>query len=555
VAGRKRERRIRVLLSVLSGAMLGFSFPPSPLGVLACFGLVPLLIVLADLDAIGRQLRYGYVAMLVFHVITLNWTGGYAHMNDPYMMIAGAATMIVHPLFYFLPLGAYGFIRRNLGDTVGVIALPFLWVAYEYTHALSEWSFPWITIGNSQSYDLAGIQFISTTGVYGLSLWILLVNVLVFVLYSVLARKTWKPGDARSVGLTVVILVIYFLPKLHGTAVLSDAPSAADGLEPGQPTITVGIIQSNVDPWEKWNQTGFRVAEMYFSMTASLLGDTTKRRPDLVLWPETAMPYYFLNEADTTFLHFMKTEVDRLGVPVLTGFPQREFYEDSTRAPRGAKRDRLSRRRYDAFNAAALLQPGVDGIPWYGKMKMVPLAERIPYAEAFYFFDFLRWDIGVGGWTIGRDSVIFEERRTGARFNTLICYESVYPDLVAAFVRKGAEFITLITIDSWWGRMSGAFQHQRFSIFRAIENRRWIARCAVGGISCCIDPFGRVYDPTELFTQTILARTIGRSKDMSFYTEHGDWLAGGCLFAAGMFVAAAVGQKFKNKKRQQSWNS
>ncbi|MBM2846914.1 MAG: Apolipoprotein N-acyltransferase, partial [Bacteroidetes bacterium] len=196
-----------------------------------------------------------------------------------------------------------------------------------------------------------------------------------------------------------------------------------------------------------------------------------------------------------------------------------------------------------------------ERIPWYGKMKMVPLAERVPYADAFYFFDFLRWNVGIGGWQIGRDSIIFQEKKTGARFNALICYESVYPDLVAAFVKRGAEFISLITIDSWWDRMSGAFQHQQFSIFRAIENRRWIARCAVGGISCYIDPYGRVYDRTELFTKTVLSRTIGRSSELTFYTEHGDWFAVGCLFISGMFVAAAIGQKFKRRKRLRSWTS
>jgi apolipoprotein N-acyltransferase len=188
-------------------------------------------------------------------------------------------------------------------------------------------------------------------------------------------------------------------------------------------------------------------------------------------------------------------------------------------------------------------------------MKMVPIAERVPYADAFYFFDFLRWGVGIGGWQIGRDSVIFTERKTGTRFNTLICYESVYPDLVAAFVRKGAEFIALITIDSWWAKMSGAYQHQRFSILRAVENRRWIARCAVGGISCYVDPYGRVYDATELFTQAALSRTIGRSGEMTFYTQHGDWLGSACAFVGMLFLTGALGQKFIRRKREQSWNS
>src|SRR5438093_5839388 len=140
--------------------MLGLSFPPFPFGILACFGLVPWLIVLADISEVGRSLRYSYLMFVVFHIIALNWTGGYAHMHDPYMMIAGAVTMIAHPLFYFFPVAGYMLARKYLSDRAALVALPFLWVGYEYSHSLSEWSFPWITIGNSQSYNLAGIQFI-----------------------------------------------------------------------------------------------------------------------------------------------------------------------------------------------------------------------------------------------------------------------------------------------------------------------------------------------------------------------------------------------------------
>lgn len=170
--------------------MLGASFPPSQFGIMACFGLIPLLIVLSDVERYREVLKYGYAAMLVFHVITLNWTGGYAHAKDPYMMLAGGMTMFLHPAFYFLPLCAYHFIRRHLGSGAALFAFPFLWVGYEYSHSLSEWSFPWLTIGNSQSYDLTRIQFIELTGIWGLSFWILLINVTGFLLYRSLAART-----------------------------------------------------------------------------------------------------------------------------------------------------------------------------------------------------------------------------------------------------------------------------------------------------------------------------------------------------------------------------
>jgi len=549
-------RRVRLLLCVLSGAMLGFSFPPSALGILACFGLVPLLIVLADIDEISRALRYSYIAFFVFHLITLNWTGGFSHGNDPYMMIAGSITILAHPFFYFIPVAAYVFVRRKLGDRAALIALPFLWVAYEYSHSLTEWSFPWLTLGNSQTYDLARIQFISTTGVYGLSVWILLTNVLGFLLYSHVARARGSLRSPQVVGLVGLLATVYLVPLAYGLVVLSGADAAREHApEREEPSITVGIVQSNVDPWDKWSLTGFDVLRLYLRMTGSLIQDASPKKPDLVLWPETAVPYLILTDQNQFFLSDLRSRLDSIGVPVLTGLPHAVYYRNSAEAPPSAKTLQRTGERYDAFNAAALIEPGNPRIAWYGKMKMVPFAERVPYADMFYAFDFLRWGVGIGGWQIGKDTTIFTERKTGARFATVICYESVYPDLVAAFVRKGAEFISIITIDSWWGRMSGAFQHHQFAILRSVENRRWIARCAVGGISCFIDPYGRTYDNTELFTQATLARTIGRRTELSFYSEHGDWLGLSCVWLGCAFLAAALGQSFLNKKREQAWQT
>ncbi len=552
---RGRQFRFRAALCVLSGLLLGVSFPPSTLGILACFGLVPLLIVLADIDEIGLGLRYSYLAFLVFHIITLNWTGGYAHGRDVYMMIAGAVTMVVHPLFYFIPMFLYLLTKKVLGEKAALVVLPFAWVGYEYSHTLSEWSFPWLTIGNSQSFELARMQFISVTGVLGLSFWVIVLNFLAFLFYSALARREGRGIPRAAVVSLTAFVILYYIPALHGWRILSEAPRAPNGLTQGEKTITVGMIQANVDPWEKWTENGYVTLERYLDMTAALADTAREGHPDLVLWPETAMPYDLHSELNRPLLLRVRERLSKENVSVLTGTPYFVFYKDSSSAPRSAKRRKLTGERYDAFNAAILIQPDEEDVPWYGKMKMVPIAERVPYADLFAFVDFLRWGVGIGGWQIGPKQTIFTEQRTGARFCTLICYESVYPGFVASFVRAGAEFISIITIDSWWDHMSGAYQHERFAIFRAVENRRWLARCAVGGISCYIDPYGRVYDETELFTTRSLDRTIGRSTDLTYYSEHGDLLGQVCLWISGLFLAAVVGQRFKNKLRAQQWQN
>lgn len=537
-------------LAVLSGTLLGFSFPPFRLGLLACVGLVPLLVALARRERLVSSLRLVYVAMLVFHVITLNWTGGYAHGNDPYMMIAGAVTMLVHPFFYFIPLGLYHAARKRLGGAAALAALPFLWVGYEYSHSLSEWSFPWLTIGNSQSYDIARIQFISVTGIWGLSCWVIVLNVLTYLLYCELAGRRWT----RRAGMLAVIMVITALfPTAEGLYVLGRAPAPGTPA-PGTP-VTVGIVQSNVDPWEKWGRQGRDLLDLYTGLTRRLVADTTVPRPAIVLWPETAITGYPLLPMSRPLLEGLHGAADSMHVAILTGITHAVFYNDAARAPASARTSRVGGEKYDAFNAAAFIQPDVDSVAWYGKMKMVPIAERVPYADMFAFLDFLRWGVGIGGWQIGPAQTVFRDSAAGVAFSSLICYESTYPGFVASFVRKGASFLALITIDSWWGKMSGAYQHRQFAVFRAVENRRWIARCAVGGISCYIDPYGRSYDDTDLFTERTLSRTIGASGEMTFYTLHGDWLGQCALLGACMCAAAIAGRTFINRTRRQLWQT
>jgi apolipoprotein N-acyltransferase len=516
--------------------------------------------------------------MFVFHLITLNWTGGYVHGNDPYMMIAGALTIILHPLFYCLPLGLFHFVRKKLGESAGLLALPFLWVGYEYSHSLSEWSFPWLTIGNSQSYDLARIQFISFTGIWGLSFWIIVINVAAYKLYRTLACRPEDLLPRRAIGIAAVLTMLYLLPSVVGTYVLSTAPPAGNAPGPGPGTgpgtgqgtgqetgpvigpvtgmgITVGIIQSNVDPWEKWTRRGSDLASLYLGLTRRLIEEHPAHAPQIVLWPETAVTGFPLLPGSRPILDRLKAGVDSMHVSVLTGIDHAEIYRDPSKAPPSARLSPMTGQRYDTFNAAAFIEPGAGEIPWYGKMKMVPIAERIPYADMFAFLDFMRWGVGIGGWQIGPDTTVFTDRATGAKFSAIICYESTYPGFVASFVRKGASFIALITIDSWWGKMSGAYQHKQIAVFRAVENRRWIARCAVGGISCFIDPYGRSNDDTELFTQRVLSRTIGTDDRLTFYTRHGDWLGEAALLAAFMFAAAAAGQSFTDRRYRESWQN
>ena len=135
-----------------------------------------------------------------------------------------------------------------------------------------------------------------------------------------------------------------------------------------------------------------------------------------------------------------------------------------------------------------------------------------------------------------------------ARFSTMICYESIFPGFVARFVRDGAQFLTVITNDSWWGNTSGPYQHIAIEAFRAVENRRWLVQCSNGGISCCIDPTGEVRYATDMFIQTSFIAAVVPGTVLTFYSRYGEWFAGMCLWIAGLTLAGATLRDFYNKR-------
>lgn len=531
----------RFVLALASGILLGAAFPPSPFHALAYVGLIPLLVLLEAIEGWWRALRYSYLSFLVLHILTLYWTGGFVVGKDIWMMMAGSALLIVHPLFYVLVMALYLLIRRRMGLLQGLAALPFLWIAYEYSHALGEFSFPWITLGNSQAYDIPRIQVAEFTSVYGISFFILLFNIVGFVLVSKIASGRWTFRSSGARFCIAALTVIYLAPWVYGRI----AMGRGEGTH-GVRQVNVGVVQPNIDPWEKWSTSTYnrwasydRQLEQLIQATKSLAND----RPDLVVWPETAIPFRILLPQMEAHLRWLRTNLDSLQIPLLTGLPSTVFY-DSAHVPITATRDDKWKIYYDDFNSATLFLPGSPTGAIYRKIVLVPFAERIPYAETFRFLiEPLKWNVGIGMWGIGKDTLVFSlPLRDGSStlLSCMICYESVYPNYVREFVRRGAEFLVIITNDSWWGNTPGAYQHASYASFRAIENRRWIVRVANGGISGFVDPTGVIHDETKLYTESTLRGDVQPRRDQTFYARHGDIFALFCSGVAGLFVIFAL---------------
>lgn len=530
-----RMTRKKVALAFSSGLLLGLAFPPSTFGLLACVGLVPFLFLLDRLDRYSEVGRYGYLTFLIFNLVTLYWIGGYTHGNDKFLMLGGAAVVLVHPFFFLVPTLAYVFIRKSLGDIFALVSLPFLWVGFEWIHSLGELAFPWLTLGNTQTYALDRIQFITFTGVYGITFWIVALNALIYFLVRKVIKQEWRLTSRNSILLAVTVVIIAVLPTIHGNIVLRSALSKAD-----TSSVRVGILQPNIDPWKKWETGPEDQLRHYLRLSEVFVGQNV----DMIIWPETAISFRILSGRYIGLYDQLKETIDSLGISLLTGFADIVFYEGKD-APVSSKVIPGTNIHYDDFNAIMFIEPQSDRIQKYAKMKLVPFAERVPYAEKLGFLvEAVKWNVGISGWGIGKDTTVFEMTRgySSTKFSAMVCYESIYPDLVARFVKRGAEFLIVITNDSWYGNTSGPYQHAQYAILRAIENRRSIARCANGGISSLIDPYGRVYEKRGMFTQAFIVGDVRLSKEETFYSKHGDVFAKGCTVVglAGVVLAVAI---------------
>lgn len=473
---------------------------------------------------------------------------GFGKNADSFLILAGLFVLLVYPLFFVIPVLVFYFIRKNsihCESKLYLFLFPVVWTAFEYLLSLGQISFPWLFAGNSQSYNLEKIQFAEYTGVFGISFWICTISVLLFIIFKKLTDNITELKSLRTISLIILLIFTYLAPDIY--SYFSKA-----GLNYSQNKfgneISVGIVQPNIDPWIKWGGKQSELIDSYVNDVRNIYD--SDKNIDLIILPETALPYYFRENIFHQNYLKLKKLCDSINVPLLIGTPDLDFYEDESTAPPDAKIMSLSKKKYDTYNSAFLFEPGMekDEFQKHYKIKLVIGSERMPYQELFPFSKSLvEWGVGLSSWQIGRDTNIFT-LKDGSKFNTAICYESVYPGFFAGFVRKGAEFSVIITNDGWWGKLAGTYQHNRFAVFRAVENRRWIARCANTGISCFIDAYGNYYDETNIDERKNIRMNIGKNSELSFYTEHGDIFSIICSVVSLIFFITAFIKKITTSR-------
>jgi apolipoprotein N-acyltransferase len=507
----KKQRRKDWILLLMGGLILGISFTPFPFPftLLIFVGLVPYFVVINRRTTLASISRATFIFAFIFSLITIYWVGSWSSEADPYLMMAGVALLIAYPCVMLIPSTLYYLAKKVFPKLDAFWLFPIFWVTFEYLLTLTDLRFPWVLLGHGLAKFNLFIQGADILGTNGLSLVVAYINVLLFK--SIGAKQTENNLNLKPALIAIVIflsLMIYGIYKVS-TFKISDSK------------IKVGIVQPNLNPWDKWSTGNLgQLTKEYLDLSKKCVDEGAK----LILWPETALPVYVFggnyNIVEDSIFNFL----NRNKVSLLTGMPDIIYFFDQNKIPEYAKYAKQGDYYFATYNAVLGLNAGSREIQRYGKMKLVPLGEKVPFADQITFLaDIFKWGVGIGEWNIGKDTTVFKiyiDNVDTIKVGGLVCYESVDPVFVTAFVKKGAELITVVTNDSWYGKSSGPYQHKDFAMLRAVENRRSVVRCANGGISCIINAQGEILSETELFTKTTLVGDVPLQNEITFYSAN-----------------------------------
>ncbi len=528
-----------LILAALSGMLLGAAFPPSPFGWIAFVAYVPLLVALDQMAETSRRravVGHLYLAFFLYHGITNWWVLSWQEQTDPYLMASGAALWLGHPFFLSLPFYALASIRRRLGQRAFLWSTPAAVAGFEWLHGQTDASYPWLTTG----YDLLSTPFVQVAdwvGVYGLSYLIVVVNTLIVAWY--LARSTEQPSKIPLFAAVGMLAVWLGVSVAHYDAVRSRS---------AERTLSVSLVQPNENPWDKWTDPRKQVGTHVAMVDAAI---TKGARPDLVVWSETAIPFTIREAPYQPEMRRLRQWVDTSGFTLLTGYADRLIYEPGE-APPSARRSALDPElRYDHFNAAMTIEPrhGVTSV--HRKSMLTPFAERLPFADQLTFaMSWIEWGVGISAWGKGRTrnpQPVMVDGDTAARVGTIICIESIYPEVARDMVNNGADLLCVITNDAWYNGTWGPEQHYQIARMRAIEQRRDLIRCAMSGETGIIRSDGESSVRIPAMTQEVCTGTTLTSRHRTPYAVIGDVVP-----PAGLFVTILilVGARFPSVVRK-----
>ncbi|MFQ5560990.1 MAG: apolipoprotein N-acyltransferase, partial [Nitrospinota bacterium] len=489
---------------------------------LAWVALIPLFFSIEKSSG-KASLKYGFTTGFGFFLGLIYWVINTMKDYGGLPVSVSIVLLLVLSSYLGLYFGIFSLLLSCIkkgGALFKWIVAPFIWTALEYARGHLFTGFPWGLLGYSQYETLALVQIADITGVYGVSFLIVLVNGCLFSLLKFsFGNKKW---DAPSLEKKPVFCLVAVTVFATGATIFYGKSALSKYDTPAGKKVRVALVQGNIDQSVKWDRSyREKTLDLYESLTLTAVEGKT----DLVIWPETAAPFFFQEpgldrKRITDLARMVKT-------PILIGSPAYEM--------RGEK-------QFDSYNRAYLLDGSGNVSGHYDKMHLVPFGEFVPLKSILTFVDKLVE--GIGDFSHGLVHKVFELKE--ASFSALICYEIIFPDLVRNFVKNGADFLVHITNDAWFGKSNAPYQHFAIVTLRAIENRVPVVRAANTGVTGIISATGEVKKKSKIFTAEHVTGTVQLvKKEKTLYTMFGDFFAVFCCVISSIALAFTT---FSRKK-------
>ena len=513
-----------LLLSLLSGLLLWFSWTPAGFPFLIFFAFVPMLFI-SDLLLLRRSkvslwhgIIYTLPALLLWNIGTTWWIWN----STPH----GAVGAIVLNSFFMSIVWGLWHCSRNqrIPEAASPVILIAFWISWEFLHLHWDLTWPWLNLGNVFAPVTAWVQWYEYTGAFGGTLWVLVANFLVYYMLKAI-RNTKKAKIVRISALAAWIilplcasLLMYhrYTPKQSGAS------------------IEAVVVQPNTDAWEE--EYSMSHAEHIVRLITTAKQQVTPAT-QLIVCPESALPHNLYERTllakdytpeSSSYIPFILLDTLTAHNPNLNfilGLSTVKIYDYKASSTCRDVGDGEFKEYYNT--SCCYNRQQVNGL--YHKSRLVPGVEKMPFPKLFGFLEDLVIDLGGTSGSLGSDSIqhtftlYFND--DSCKVGAPICYESIYGELFGGFVRNGAQLMCVITNDDWWGNTSGHKQHFLMSKLRAVESRRTILRSANTGISAIINERGDVLQQTKFKTRTALRQTVYLNDEITFYVKHGDYIA------------------------------
>ncbi len=514
-----------IFATLISAVLLGLAFPWNEMEWLGWIAVAPLLIALS-----GRKPIYGYLLSLIwcfiFHASIGNWLFMLQRYSFLHHALFGLYLSVIWGLFGL----TFNTIERRRGVIAALLATPFIWVSLEYMKSnIGFLSFPMGLLAHCQYQNPPIIQIASFTGTHGVSFLLASVNaafaaIILFLVQEGRTHKSSLPPTISKRGLISVVVPAALLTSLtlsYGFKTISRSVTGE--------AIRVSVVQGNIEQVKKWDR---KYAKFIMQTYANLTQEASRNDPALIIWPESATPKAISKN------RMLYNEVRRIasasGTYLLLGSANHQKI-------RGKDRIEIEYR-----NSAFLIHPnGKAKNQQYDKIKLLPFGEYLPLKEI------IPWSYvnipDISNYVPGEEFTVF--KGPTFHFAVTICWENVFPYHVRRFVNNGAQFIVNLTNEAWVGRTAGPYQFLSTSVFRAVENRLYVVRSANTGVSCFIDPYGRIVDRVkdtngqDIFVRGVLTGSVIPTETKTIYTRYGDWFAWLSISCSVVFLFVAFLKK------------